>query len=97
MSKKARRIASGGGSTDDLTPCAILKRLDAHYLPKSMANDIQLRWQLYTMKFRDGQEIEIFANEIWTLVNRINAAENARSKSLGSAPSLIKKKEQNII
>ena len=89
MSKKARRIASGGGSTDDLTPCAILRWLDAHYLPKSTANDIQLRRQLYTMKFRDGQEIEIFANEIRTLVNRINAAENARSKSLGSAPSLI--------
>ena len=41
------------------------------------------------MKFQDGQSIEIFANEIRTLVNRINAAENARSKSLGSAPSLI--------
>ena len=40
MSSKARRIASGGGNIDDLTPCAILKRLDAHYLPKSTANDI---------------------------------------------------------
>ena len=89
MSSKAQQIASGGGNIDNLTPCAILKWLDAHYLPKSTANDIQLRRQLYTMKFRDGQSIEIFANEIRTLVNRINAAKNARSKSLGSAPSLI--------
>ena len=32
MSSKARRIASGGGNIDELTPCAILRRLDAHYL-----------------------------------------------------------------
>jgi hypothetical protein len=41
------------------------------------------------MKLMNGKSIEVFANEIRTLVNQINAVEVMRAKANGHQPSLI--------
>ena len=87
MSDKARRIATGGRTIQDLDPKKMVDKLTSHYLPSTKANDIQLRRQLYTKKWTNGRSIEAFANEIRTLVNRINAIEAQRSQQ--ATPSLI--------
>src|SRR6185312_14557888 len=89
MPKKAQQIATGGGLIQDLAPYEMLKQLKNHFLPVTTANDILLRQQLYTMKLMNGKSIEAFANEIHTLVNRINAVEVMWVKANGHQPSLI--------
>ncbi len=87
MSDKARHIAMGGGTIQDLDPKKMVDKLTSHYLPSTKANNIQLRRQLYTKKWTNGRSIEAFANKIQTLVNRINAIEVQRSQQ--ATPSLI--------
>ena len=89
MNDKTRRIATGAGNDADLTPFNMLSRLESHYLPNTTANDIQLRRQLYTMKWSSGTSMEYFANEIRALANRINTAEKMRIARKGGNPSFI--------
>ena len=89
MNDKTRRIATGAGKDEDLAPFEMMKRLEEHYLPNTAANDIQLRRQLYTMKWNSGTSIDIFANEIRALTNRINTVERARVKAKNGQPSFI--------
>jgi hypothetical protein len=72
MSDKARHIATGGRTIQDLDPKKMVKKLTLHYLPSTKVNDIQ---------------IKMFANQIQTLVNWINAIEVQSSQQ--ATPSLI--------
>src|SRR6185312_12089073 len=78
MNDKMRCIATGAGKDEDLAPFEMIKRLEEHYLPNTSTNDIQLRRQLYTMKWSSGTSIDIFANKIRALTNCINTAEKSR-------------------
>ena len=83
MTDKTRRIATGAGNDEDLAPFDMMKRLEEHYLPNTSSNDLQLRRQLYTMKWNSSTSIDIFANEIRALANRINMADKARVRAKG--------------
>ena len=89
MSDKARRIATGAGGDSDLQPFEMMERLETHYLPTTTSSDIQLRRQLYTMRYTNDKVIEVFANEIRSLVNRINSAEKKRVAAKGGESSFI--------
>jgi hypothetical protein len=39
MSNKARRIATGGGTIQDLDPKKMVNKLTSHYLPSTKANE----------------------------------------------------------
>jgi hypothetical protein len=89
MSDKSRRIATGAGKDEDLAPFEMLSRLEGHYMPATKSNDIQLRRQLYTMKYTSGKPVEVFANEIRALANRINSIEEVRAKKKNASPALV--------
>ncbi len=54
MSDKARCIAMGDRTIQDLDPKKMVDKLMSHYLPLTKANNIQLRRQLYTKKWTNG-------------------------------------------
>ena len=89
MNDKTRRIVTGAGNDEDLSPFQMMSRLEVHFLPNTTANDIQLRRQLYTMKWSSGTSMEYFANEIRALANRINTTERMRVAKKGGNPSFI--------
>ena len=89
MSDKARRIATGAGGDSNLQPFEMMERLETHYLPTTTSSDIQLRRQLYRMRYTNDKVIEVFANEIRSLVNRINSAEKKRVAAKGGESSFI--------
>ena len=58
MPDRVRRIASGAGTREDLTPFRIMNRIVKHYLPVTATNKVQLHVKLYQMKWTPGKLID---------------------------------------
>ena len=73
VDQKLRSVAIAGAGKSDMYPYNIYAQLERHFNPATRSNDIQLRRQLYMMRFHSGrQTLESFANEIRMTVNKIN-------------------------
>ena len=72
MPDRVRRITSGAGAREDLTPFRIMNRIVKHYLPVTATNEVQLCVKLYWMKWTPGKPIDAHANEIRAIASRIN-------------------------
>ena len=75
MNEKTRRIAMAGYDNDAMTLALMLSRLLKHFNPMSNVSDIQLRHQLYSMRWLDGKSITTIANDIRFISNKINFIE----------------------
>ena len=73
LDAKLKGIAMGGGRPNDMMPHLILDRLEKYFNPATRSNDLQLRRQLYTMRFNGKKSLDEFANEILLVANKINA------------------------
>ncbi len=72
IDSKLRSIAIAGAREQDMYPYNIYLQLEKHFNPSTRSNDIQLRRQLYMMRFQGKKSIEEFANDIRITVNKIN-------------------------
>ena len=64
------------GYLDDVTlPYLMYSRLLKHFNPMSNVNDIQLRHQLYTMRWLDGKIVTAIANGYRFILKKINFIE----------------------
>ena len=79
MSEKTRRIATAGYDDDEMKPALMLSRLSKHFNPMSNVSDIQLRRQLYGMRWSEGKNVATIANDIRFISNKINFIEKGRS------------------
>ena len=89
MNEKTRRIAMAGYNNDAMTPALMLSRLSKHFNPMSNINDIQLRRQLYSMRWSDGKSITTIANDIRFISNKINFIEKTRGRNSMTKHELI--------
>ena len=89
MNEKTRRITMAGYDDDTMTPALMLSQLSKHFNPMSNVNDIQLRRQLYSMRWSDGESVTTIANDIRFISNKINSIEKTCGRNSMTERELI--------